>query len=267
MDAAVGAIGWPAPARRHRAPCTGRAIILDGPPRLCLGEVEALPSLRDLKARHRARTSRTVWRSCARSRPRHRPPRRPRGHDRAHALSQEALISAMSGRELAADLQAGPPPAGTELRLRVRDLARKGRLHAITLDVRAGEVVGLAGLMGSGRSRALRTIFGADGRDAGTVEVRLSDDRKFPGAIVGRDPKTDLAVLKIDARSAPRLHRDRLRQHRPAHASGRRRRGPCARRPARVAKRRWHLSRRAGSTIRADPLRQQPARWSWAAGC
>jgi Do/DeqQ family serine protease len=34
--------------------------------------------------------------------------------------------------------------------------------------------------------------------NAGTVEVRLSDDRKFPGAIVGRDPKTDLAVLKID---------------------------------------------------------------------
>jgi len=41
--------------------------------------------------------------------------------------------------------------------------------------VREGEVVGLAGLMGSGRSRALRTIFGADGRDAGTVEVRGPD--------------------------------------------------------------------------------------------
>ena len=34
--------------------------------------------------------------------------------------------------------------------------------------------------------------------NAGTVEVRLSDDRKFPATIVGRDPKTDLAVLKID---------------------------------------------------------------------
>ncbi|HZM50621.1 MAG TPA: sugar ABC transporter ATP-binding protein [Vicinamibacteria bacterium] len=90
-------------------------------------------------------------------------------------MSNEALIQAMSGRELAADLRAGPPPAGTEPRLRVRDLARKGRLHAITLEVREGEVVGLAGLMGSGRSRALRTIFGADGRDAGTVEVRGPD--------------------------------------------------------------------------------------------
>jgi len=35
--------------------------------------------------------------------------------------------------------------------------------------------------------------------NAGSVEVRLSDDRKFPGTIVGRDPKTDLAVLKIEA--------------------------------------------------------------------
>ena len=38
--------------------------------------------------------------------------------------------------------------------------------------------------------------------NAGTVEVRLSDDRRFPGTIVGRDAKTDLAVLKIDAPAA-----------------------------------------------------------------
>jgi serine protease Do len=39
--------------------------------------------------------------------------------------------------------------------------------------------------------------------NAGTVEVRLSDDRKFPGTIVGRDPKTDLAVLKIEVAGGP----------------------------------------------------------------
>jgi ABC-type sugar transport system ATPase subunit len=89
-------------------------------------------------------------------------------------MTGDALIAAMSGRELAADLQAGPPPPGTEPVLRVTGLAQAGRLHEVSLEVREGEVVGLAGLMGSGRSRTLRTIFGADRRDAGTVEVRTA---------------------------------------------------------------------------------------------
>jgi Do/DeqQ family serine protease len=38
---------------------------------------------------------------------------------------------------------------------------------------------------------------------AGSVEVRLSDDRKFAATVVGRDPKTDLAVLKIEAAGSP----------------------------------------------------------------
>ena len=183
VDAAVGAIGV---AQRQlvaiaRALHFGaRLIILDEPTSsLSLGEVEALlASLRGLRARgtalvyisHRLEELRAIADRVTVLRDGRVVTTAPMA-----ALSQEALISAMSGRELAADLQAGPPPAGTEPRLRVRDLARKGRLHAITLDVRAGEVVGLAGLMGSGRSRALRTIFGADGRDAGTVEVRADE--------------------------------------------------------------------------------------------
>jgi len=60
---------------------------------------------------------------------------------------------------------------------------------------------------------------------AGSVEVRLSDDRKFPAAIVGRDPKTDLAVLKIDAAGgalpvAPLGDSDKLRAGQWAIAIG-----------------------------------------------
>ena len=195
VDAAVGAIGV---AQRQlvaiaRALHFGaRLIILDEPTSsLSLGEVEALlASLRALRARgttlvyisHRLEELRAIADRVTVLRDGRVVTTAPMAD-----LSQEALIAAMSGRELAADLQAGPPPSGTEPRLRVRDLARAGRLHAITLDVREGEIVGLAGLMGSGRSRALRTIFGADARDAGTVEVRADEGwrgvRDVAGAI------------------------------------------------------------------------------------
>jgi ABC-type sugar transport system ATPase subunit len=183
VDAAVGALGV-APRQLvaiARALHFGaRLIILDEPTSsLSLGEVDALfTSLRALRARgttlvyisHRLEELRAIADRVTVLRDGRVVTTAP-----MEAMGNEALIAAMSGRELAADLQTGPPPPGTEPRLRVRDLAQAGRLHAFTLDVREGEVVGLAGLMGSGRSRALRTIFGADRRTAGTVDVRAAD--------------------------------------------------------------------------------------------
>jgi ribose transport system ATP-binding protein len=179
VEAAVGAIGV---AQRQlvaiaRALHFGaRLIILDEPTSsLSLGEIEALmSSLRGLRARgttlvyisHRLEELRAIADRVTVLRDGRVVTTAP-----MEAMSTDALITAMSGRDLAADLQAGPPPPGTEPRLRVRDLTQTGRLHAVSLAVTAGEIVGLAGLMGSGRSRTLRTIFGADRRDAGTVEV------------------------------------------------------------------------------------------------
>jgi ABC-type sugar transport system ATPase subunit len=86
----------------------------------------------------------------------------------------DALILAMSGRELATvDAARDERPAG-EVLLEVRGVGRRGRLHDVSLEVRAGEIVGLAGLVGSGRSRLLRTVFGADRADAGEVRVRAA---------------------------------------------------------------------------------------------
>ena len=89
--------------------------------------------------------------------------------------SNDALILAMSGRELVSvDAARDERPAG-DVVLEVRGLGRRGRLHDVSLAVRAGEIVGLAGLVGAGRSRMLRTVFGADRADHGEVRVRGAD--------------------------------------------------------------------------------------------
>jgi ABC-type sugar transport system ATPase subunit len=89
--------------------------------------------------------------------------------------SNDALILAMSGRELATVDAARDERSAGEAVLEVRGLGRRGRLHEVSLDVRAGEIVGLAGLVGAGRSRMLRTVFGADRADHGEVRVRGVD--------------------------------------------------------------------------------------------
>jgi ribose transport system ATP-binding protein len=82
------------------------------------------------------------------------------------------------GDEADAELVAGtdPPPV-----LRVRGLSRRREFSDISFDVRPGEVIGLAGLVGSGRSEVLETVFGARKAMSGTVEVH---GRKLrPGSV------------------------------------------------------------------------------------
>jgi ABC-type sugar transport system ATPase subunit len=57
----------------------------------------------------------------------------------------------------------------TEARLSVRNLSRKRYLHNVSFDLNVGEVLGIAGLLGSGRTELLRAIFGLDPIDEGTI--------------------------------------------------------------------------------------------------
>ena len=59
-----------------------------------------------------------------------------------------------------------------EVKLAVRNLNRKGLLHDVSFEVRGGEVLGIAGLLGSGRTELLRAIFGLDKMDSGEVYVK-----------------------------------------------------------------------------------------------
>ncbi|MUN39496.1 sugar ABC transporter ATP-binding protein [Actinomadura litoris] len=64
-----------------------------------------------------------------------------------------------------------PVPAGSPVLLEARELSRGDAVRGVSLRVRAGEIVGLAGLVGSGRTETLRLLFGADRRDSGEVRV------------------------------------------------------------------------------------------------
>ncbi|GAA0942592.1 sugar ABC transporter ATP-binding protein [Actinocorallia libanotica] len=92
-------------------------------------------------------------------------------------LSRFELVAKMTGQELAAleELDEESPEAVRGERLfALEGVGRSGAIAPVDLDLYAGEVVGLAGLLGSGRSELARLIFGADGADSG--RVRCGDE-------------------------------------------------------------------------------------------
>jgi rhamnose transport system ATP-binding protein len=85
-------------------------------------------------------------------------------------LTDERISSAMVGRELGAYFAKRDVAPGRVV-LAIRDTVTDRSHHRLSLDVRAGEIVGLAGLVGSGRSELLETVAGARRRHGGTVTV------------------------------------------------------------------------------------------------
>jgi len=85
-------------------------------------------------------------------------------------LTTESIIRHMVGREVSALYQRNPLAPGEE-RLRVEHLTRLGELTDICFSLRAGEIVGMAGLIGAGRTELCRALFGVDPVDSGRVSV------------------------------------------------------------------------------------------------
>jgi monosaccharide-transporting ATPase len=119
-------------------------------------------------------------------------------------LSRLQLIAYMLGRELAEVEEEGATGFGEEHEaarepvLEVQGLTQRPRLREITFDVRPGEVVGLAGLLGAGRTETAKAIFGAEPLDSGSVRVGGEDLRTgSPGAAI----KAGIAFLPEDRKS------------------------------------------------------------------
>ena len=102
------------------------------------------------------------------------------------AVSNEELIAAMVARSMETIEREQIPAVSEEVLLSVRNLAAPHRVHSATFDLRRGEILGIAGLIGSGRSELIRAIFGLLRTSGGEVSRRgtigyLSEDRKGEG--------------------------------------------------------------------------------------
>jgi monosaccharide-transporting ATPase len=89
-------------------------------------------------------------------------------------LDARGLIAAMVGREVAvAEKSPGiqEESAGKAPVLSAANLSRRGQLKPVDIELRHGEVLGLAGLLGSGRTELARLLFALDGRDSGDIRI------------------------------------------------------------------------------------------------
>lgn len=156
--------------------------------------------------------------------------------DRISVLRDGKLVATRPAAELdlaeAVRLMVGSNPSREDLRhartfgevvLSVRGLSRGDRVRDVGFEVRRGEVLGIAGLVGSGRTELLRAIFGADRADAGEVSVAGSkpgrfhepreavsaglgmvpEDRKSEGLLLPQPILTNLTLGRLDMFRTP----------------------------------------------------------------
>ena len=129
------------------------------------------------------------------------------------------VISMMVGRELAGEAKPVGIAAGREVLLEVSGLSTKDLLRDVSFELRAGEILGFAGLMGAGRTEVARAIVGADRIDAGTIRLRgrelrirnpadaarhrigyLSEDRKRFGLLLEQEVNANIGLTALAER-------------------------------------------------------------------
>jgi len=120
-------------------------------------------------------------------------------------VTDHRIVTAMIGRELG-DMFPDLVPPSDETVLEVKGVPIKPGVEAVDLTVRAGEIVGLAGLVGAGRTEFLETIFGARRRHAGEILVdgaavrpnSITDAIAHRVALIPEERKTSGLVLTLN---------------------------------------------------------------------
>ncbi len=116
--------------------------------------------------------------------------------DASDELTEAALIERMVGRSIRQDVvKVARATEATDPALSVRALTREPAFRTVSFDVHPGEVVGLAGLVGAGRSEVARCIFGVDDYDSGMVEI---EGQPVVGGSVRESCRMGIALVPED---------------------------------------------------------------------
>ena len=143
--------------------------------------------------------------------------------DAIDRLTPAEIVRLMVGREVGEHLDFGPRPVGETL-LRVAGLGRGRAVQDVSFEVRSGEILGVAGLVGAGRTELLRLIYGADRADRGEIWLGtplrrvqvsspqeavkagvalLTEDRKGEGLLLPLPVATNVALGNMAAIARP----------------------------------------------------------------
>jgi simple sugar transport system ATP-binding protein len=154
------------------------------------------------------------------------------GHERMSARLREAAHEGQGADDLQQDAQDHTEASAAQPFVELRGIGRRGTLQPIDLEVQSGRILGLAGLLGSGRTETARLLFGADRADSGTIfvegrAVRLrtphdavrhgigycAEDRKKEGIVAELSIRENI-VLALQARRGwwRKISRQRARE-------------------------------------------------------
>ncbi len=134
----------------------------------------------------------------------------------ADSTDKNGLITMMVGRELQKIFHKEEAEVG-DVALSVRNLSLKGKFNDISFDLRRGEILGVAGLMGAGRTEVMESVFGVSKYDSGEIYINgekakigsprdaikykmafLTEDRKKTGIMSVLSVKDNMTVASMD---------------------------------------------------------------------
>lgn len=132
-------------------------------------------------------------------------------------MTQDAVVEMMIGRSVQEFFGEVPRTQSDETVLSVQSLSSRGTFQDINFEIKAGEIVGFAGLVGAGRSEVARAIFGLDPEATGSVRIvgeelqigsvknalqagvgMVPEDRKRQGCVLGMSCRENVSMAILD---------------------------------------------------------------------